>query len=182
MKFDIRDYKGRCVMHCKTEDEAKVFCRYLNSIGRKWRNGISYLCENEWSFYTDQTCYEFNNDAYADKCYYLKYGYTILEFSDFEWDEMTQKHIFKVGDRVRCIDGFGNPNAIGKIGTVIDNADIDTNRVLVEFDEFVNGHDGCGRGKYGRCWWVTNDTECLETVKTPLKVIPTKIIRRIVKK
>lgn len=23
MKFDIRDYKGRCVMHCKTEDEAK---------------------------------------------------------------------------------------------------------------------------------------------------------------
>ncbi len=178
MKFNINDYKGKYVMHCKTEEEAKAFCRYLNGIGRKWRDGISYLCENDWSFYTDQTCYEFNNGAYADKCCYLKHGYTILEFSDFEWDEMTEL-AFKVGDRVRCIDRSDNPNATGKIGTVIDNSDFS---VLVEFDEFVNGHDGCGRGKDGRCWWVTNDTECLETVKTPLKVIPTKIIRRIAKK
>lgn len=178
MKFDIRDYKGRCVMHCKTEDEAKVFCKYLDSIGRKWRSGASYLLHVGWDAYKDQICYDFNSGRHSNKTFYKRKEYKILEFSDFEWDEMT-KPAFKVGDRVRCIDRFFNPNATGKIGTVIDNDDFS---VLVEFDEFVNGHDGSGRGKDGRCWWVPNDTECLETIKTPLKVIPTKIIRRIAKK
>lgn len=178
MKFDIRDYKGRCVMHCKTEDEAKVFCKYLDSIGRKWRSGASYLLHVGWDAYKDQICYDFNSGRHSNKAFYKRKEYKILEFSDFEWDEMT-KPAFKVGDRVRCIDEFVNPNATGKIGTVIDNADFS---VLVEFDEFVKGHDGSGRGKDGRCWWVPNDTKCLETIKTPLKVIPTKIIRRIAKK
>ena len=178
MKFDIRDYKGRCVMHCKTEDEAKVFCKYLDSIGRKWRDGTSYSRGTNWDEYKYQTYYNFNAGLFGNRSFYEHCGYTILEFSDFEWDEMI-KPAFKVGDRVRCIDGFVNPNATGKIGTVIDNADFS---VLVEFDEFVKGHDGSGRGKDGRCWWVPNDTECLETIKTPLKVIPKKIIRRIAKK
>jgi hypothetical protein len=33
MMFNIDDYKGKYVMHCKTEEEAEVFCRYLVSIG-----------------------------------------------------------------------------------------------------------------------------------------------------
>ena len=29
-------------MYCKTEDEAKDFCNYLDSIGRRWSSGESY--------------------------------------------------------------------------------------------------------------------------------------------
>ena len=39
MKFNIDNYKGKYVMHCKTEEEAKIFCKYLHSIGRMWNNG-----------------------------------------------------------------------------------------------------------------------------------------------
>lgn len=34
MRFNIEDYKGKYVMHCKTEEEAEDFCIYLDSIGR----------------------------------------------------------------------------------------------------------------------------------------------------
>ena len=39
----------------------------------------------------------------------------------------------------------------GKIGKIID---IDKNvwPYLIEFKEFVNGHDGDGKGKDGHCW------------------------------
>lgn len=32
--FNIEDYKGDFVMHCKTEEEAKDFCRYLDALTR----------------------------------------------------------------------------------------------------------------------------------------------------
>lgn len=42
MKFNINKYEGNYAMHCKTEEEAKIFCRYLDSVGRKWvLNGIT---------------------------------------------------------------------------------------------------------------------------------------------
>lgn len=28
MKFNINKYEGNYAMHCKTEEEAKIFCRY----------------------------------------------------------------------------------------------------------------------------------------------------------
>ena len=41
MRFNIEDYKGNYVMHCKTEEEAEIFCKYLHSIGRTWSTGVS---------------------------------------------------------------------------------------------------------------------------------------------
>ena len=43
MKFDINDYKGKYTMHCKTEEEAKDFCEYLHSVGRRWRTDQPYI-------------------------------------------------------------------------------------------------------------------------------------------
>lgn len=43
MKFNINKYEGNYAMHCKTEEEAKIFCRYLDSVGRKWVDGDLYL-------------------------------------------------------------------------------------------------------------------------------------------
>lgn len=83
MKFNIDDYKGKYVMHCKTEEEAEVFCRYLDSIGRRWDSGNSYFSENFWDKYEESTCYEFNAGRYTDKQYFEEKGYTILEMEDF---------------------------------------------------------------------------------------------------
>ena len=175
MKFNINDYKGEYAMHCKTEEEVKIFCRYLNSIGKKWCSGTSYSRLTIWDNYKEQTCYEFNKGAYSDKSFYEDSGYKILEFSDFEWDEMTPKHIFKVGDRVRCIDGLTKKELVGKMGTVIDITGIEGvffNHVLVEFDEYINGHDGIfgTKGKDGHCWWLPKDK--FELVNTNTKRKP----------
>ena len=171
MKFNINNYKGNCAMHCKTRAEAESFCRYLDIIGKTWSDGTGYLENNRWNFYTDQTCYNFNEGLYCRKSFYEANGYKILEFSDFDWSEMTPKHIFKVGDRIRCINGLGyyNPNVTGKVGTIID---IHGRFLLIEFDEYVNGHNGLYdvKGKDGYCWWLLEDK--LEFINTNTKRKP----------
>ena len=83
MNFNIEDYKGKYVMHCKTEEEASIFCTYLYSIGRTWYSSDSYLSESYWDRYKESTCYNFNYGTYCDKPYYEEEGYTILEMEDF---------------------------------------------------------------------------------------------------
>ena len=53
MNFNIENYKGKYVMHCKTGKEAKIFCNYLDSIGRTWSSGNSYFSENYWDRYKE---------------------------------------------------------------------------------------------------------------------------------
>lgn len=118
MRFNINDYEGKYVMHCKTEEEAEVFCRYLDSVGRKWCNGISYLQENEWIIYTDQTCYAFNQSMYGSVFFLTDRNYTILEFSDFEWDDSnvttatTREKIKKINNLtsqwLAAVETYGN--------------------------------------------------------------------------
>lgn len=49
MKFNINKYEGNYAMHCKTEEEAKIFCRYLDSVGRRWADGTSYMSMTNWN-------------------------------------------------------------------------------------------------------------------------------------
>ena len=100
MKFNIDDYKGKYVMHCKTEEEAIDFCKYLHSIGKKWCSGISYLDSTCWHCYTTDTIYNFNTDSYCDIKYAKRHHYTILEWSDFMNKEFTKADL-KTGDVVK---------------------------------------------------------------------------------
>ena len=57
--------------------------------------------------------------------------------------------IFKIGDRVRCVNDYVNQYLKGKIGKVIEIQDW----IGVEFsEEFPQGHDCSGKGKPNRCW------------------------------
>lgn len=86
MRFNIKDYKGKYVMHCKTKEEAEIFCEYLYSIGRTWGNGDSYKDDNNdriYAIYGAETCFEFNRGRYGSKQYFEADEYTILEMEDF---------------------------------------------------------------------------------------------------
>lgn len=69
---------------------------------------------------------------------------------------------FKIGDRVRVIDATcTNWNIkIGDTGTVIGFHNF-TNAPCIEFDTFINGHDGNGdmkgKGKKGYCYYMVDD-------------------------
>lgn len=119
MKFNINKYEGNYAMHCKTEEEAKIFCRYLDSVGRRWGCGHSYISMTNWDDYGPNTCYSFNSGTYCDKIYYLTHNcYTILEFSDFEWDNKNTKRkpviIYRNGQDVIAFDKETGEKAVAK--------------------------------------------------------------------
>lgn len=97
MKFDINNYKGKYAMHCKTEEEARDFCNYLHSVGRKWRRNASYLGGTCYYYYETNTAYYFNKGTFG--CTYVAElnNYTILEWSDFMNNEFTKADL-KTGD------------------------------------------------------------------------------------
>ncbi len=86
-KFNIKNYIGKYVMNCDTEEKAKIFCNYLHSIGKKWAGGESFLEINHWNNYNKETCYCFNKSSYAYGEFYERKDYTILSFDDFDWNE-----------------------------------------------------------------------------------------------
>lgn len=119
MKFNINKYMGNYAMHCKTEEEANIFLRYLDSVGRKWVNGTSYMSMTNWSVYGHDTCYDFNGGTYCDKTYFLTRDYyTILEFSDFKWDNKNTKRkpviIYRNGQDVIALDKETGEKAVAK--------------------------------------------------------------------
>lgn len=86
MKFNLNDYKGNYAMHCKTEEEAENFCRFLGLNCRRWKDGTSYLEDNMWCLHERDTVYCFNEGAFCDIEYARHINYGILEWSDFMED------------------------------------------------------------------------------------------------
>lgn len=84
MKFDFEKYKDqKVVMHCKTEEEAKDFCRVMDEAGLRWVTGERYTNVLEYERYRRKTCYQFNCGGFASKEFFVEEGYEILEWSDF---------------------------------------------------------------------------------------------------
>ena len=85
MNFNWEEFKAsdNIAVHCKTEEEAKDFCKQMHEHGMKWTNGESYLKTTNWgNNYEEETCYEADG-TYADAEYYEKENYTILEWSNY---------------------------------------------------------------------------------------------------
>lgn len=108
-KFDINDYPFRCVMHCKTEEQARIFCEYLHSVGRTWLMGNTYLSHHNWEVYESKTVYFFNKGTYGDVTRYIGTSIRILDFNDFDWSDFMKKEFTKAdlknGDVVKTRDG-----------------------------------------------------------------------------
>jgi hypothetical protein len=92
MKFNIDDYKGKYVMHCKTEEEARSFCTYMSLVGRQLGCSLWCYCGNNVIF--------FNNGTWGSREFAEKDGYKILEWSDFMNKEFTKADL-KTGDVVK---------------------------------------------------------------------------------
>ena len=92
--FDIDDYESEygtsIAMACRTEEDARCFLAYLDSVGRKWCNGQKYD-ENDTHFdvaidvgvvyYFNAGMWDFETNADEDT--------EILVFSDFDWSCFT---------------------------------------------------------------------------------------------
>ena len=97
MKFNIDDYTGKYVMHCKTEEEAKDFVHYMAHIGRHFTCSLGCYCGKNGCF--------FNSGTWGSIEYAKNEGYTILEWSDFMNGKFTKADL-KTGDVIKRRNGW----------------------------------------------------------------------------
>ena len=86
MRFDFDDYCGRgkrYAMRCRNRAEAEVFLTYLDSLGKHWSSGHSYL-NLDFSWDPRWPCYIFCEGL---RCEDGNSHFTYLKFSDFDWGE-----------------------------------------------------------------------------------------------
>lgn len=94
-KFNWDEFKNKynkIAVNCKTEEEAKDFCKRMHEHGMKWNGGFSYLDYTNYRIYREGTCYIAKGE-YCFKNYYEKRGYTILEWSDYMQKEFTKSDL-----------------------------------------------------------------------------------------
>ena len=81
--FDFSKWENRLVaMHCKSEKEAKLFCEEMDKFGLSWDNGKSYIEEDCWGNFKENTVYYFN-EGLLGRLRFVPGKYKILEYSDY---------------------------------------------------------------------------------------------------
>lgn len=85
--MDLHDFAGeRYVMHCTTEAQCKEFEEFLDSHGRKWRDGTRYAAGriDVYRSCQEKSAYAFNRGQYGSLAFCESNSYyIILEFEDF---------------------------------------------------------------------------------------------------
>lgn len=100
---DFKDENNKIAVHCKTEEEAKDFCKKMHEHGMKWNTGRTYLECTNYNVFKTKTCYS-GYGTYSSYVFYEKReGHTILEWSDY-MKEFTKADL-KDGMVVECRDG-----------------------------------------------------------------------------
>lgn len=114
-KFNWDEFKNKynkIVVHCKTEEEAKDFCKQMHEHGMKWCNGESYLKNTNYNARNEGTCY-YGAGEYSSRVFAEKYNYKILEWSDYMQKKFTKPDL-KDGMVVEYNDNcFGKRLVIG---------------------------------------------------------------------
>lgn len=92
-EFDWDKFKNeKIAVHCKTEEEAKDFCRKMHEQGMRWGDGDSYFNEFYWNSYRGEICYT-GHGSYSFYSFYKKNNYTILEWSDYMQKDFTKTEL-----------------------------------------------------------------------------------------
>ena len=93
-KFNWDEFKNKdnkVAVHCKTEEEAKDFCKRMHEHGMKWCSGESYLKETNYESCEEETCYI--KGEFSPYQYYKSNGYEILEWSDYMQKNFTKSDL-----------------------------------------------------------------------------------------
>lgn len=94
-KFNWDEFKNKdnkIAVNCKTEEEAKDFCKQMHEHGMKWCNGESYLKNTNYNVHHEGTCY-YGNGEYSSRDFAEKYNYKILECGDYMQKEFTKSDL-----------------------------------------------------------------------------------------
>ena len=91
-KFNWDEFKNKynkIAVNCKTEEEAKDFCKRMHEHGMKWCTGKSYMEKTNYEEYKGETCYT-GFGMFSPYRHYNSVGYEILEWSDYMQKKFTK--------------------------------------------------------------------------------------------
>lgn len=91
-KFNWDEFKNKynkIAVNCKTEEEAKDFCKRMHEHGMKWCTGKSYMEKTNYEEYKGETCYV-GSGMFSSYWYCNSEGYKILEWSDYMQKKFTK--------------------------------------------------------------------------------------------
>lgn len=89
---EFKDTDNKIAVHCKTEEEAKDFCKQMHEHEMKWCNGESYLECTEYGKHLSEPCYT-GYGEYSRNEYYKSKGYKILEWGDYMQKEFKKEDL-----------------------------------------------------------------------------------------
>ena len=114
-KFNWDEFKNKynkIAVNCKTEEEAKDFCKRMHEHGMKWCTGKSYMEKTNYEEYKGETCYV-GSGMFSSYWHYNSEGYKILEWSDYMQKNFTKSDL-KDGMVVEYNDNsFGKRLVVG---------------------------------------------------------------------
>ena len=114
-KFNWDEFKNKdnkIAVNCKTEEEAKDFCKRMHEHGMKWCTGKSYMEKTNYEECKGETCYV-GSGMFSSYRYYNSEGYKILEWSDYMQKKFTKADL-KDGMVVEYNDNsFGKRLVVG---------------------------------------------------------------------
>ena len=91
-KFNWNEFKNKdnkIAVNCKTEEEAKDFCKQMHEHGMKWCTGKSYMEKTNYEEHKGETCYT-GFGMFSPYRHYNSVGYEILEWSDYMQKKFTK--------------------------------------------------------------------------------------------
>ena len=97
--FDWNNFSGDIIaVWCKTEEEAKDFCKQSHEHGYDWDSGDNRAEKTKWEIYKDVTCYA--PHFYGSDRFYEYEGFRTLEWSEYMDKPIFTKSDLKDGDMV----------------------------------------------------------------------------------
>ena len=79
---EFKDKNNKIAVHCKTEEEAKDFCKQMHEHGFRWTSGDLYTENTNYCTHQGMSCY-YADGEYSSLDYAKGKGYKILEWSDY---------------------------------------------------------------------------------------------------
>lgn len=79
-QFDKKYVGRKLVVSCKTEKLANEFLKLADKFGYTWVGDHTYINDNEWGNFRENTCYNLYSGRLDSKLYYIDGDYDVLEF------------------------------------------------------------------------------------------------------
>ena len=122
-------------INLKTKEQADIFIKEADKLGKKWLSGASYVDCDFWGCYKGATCCD-NQGLYSDILYYGNLDESrqckVLKFEDIEWEKLKMNNFTKKDIKNGAIVETRNGQRFLKIDKTLLNMTMDGSFIALD--------------------------------------------------